>query len=354
MEFTLRQRVGSALCDWPRFEGRLRSSWPAICNRHEKLDEAPDGNGFACAWQWTSELHVANVFPRLGGRLLSRALEDWPIEFSDEAPGASLQPDVSFVVGHRGGSRVPQLLATLSTLAAQRGVSHECIVVEQSTHQEVRDQLPAWVRYLHTPLPNGDVPFCRAWALNAGARMARGELLVFHDNDMLAPAAYAACALRKFRDGFEAINLKRFVFYMREHDSARIQSDLRLDGAGPPAGVVQNLEAGGSVAVGRDAFFEIGGYDESFVGWGGEDNEFWERALLRRTWPYANLPIVHLWHASQPGKARRDNPTLQRYAALSAQPPSERIALLKSRDFGRSDMLSVPWPTLPAPSVRAA
>ena len=34
---------------------------------------------------------------------------------------------------------------------------------------------------------------------------------------------------------------------------------------------------GGTIALEREAYFEIGGYDECFVGWGGEDNEFFQR-----------------------------------------------------------------------------
>ena len=45
-------------------------------------------------------------------------------------------------------------------------------------------RLPDWVRYLHTPIPEG-MPYSRAWAFNVGARAGRGEVLVFHDNDML-------------------------------------------------------------------------------------------------------------------------------------------------------------------------
>jgi hypothetical protein len=65
--------------------------------------------------------------------------------------------------------------------------------------------------------------------------------------------------------------------------------------------------------------------DESFVGWGGEDNEFWERAQGLRVWPWTNLPLIHLWHDAQPGKHRGATQALQRYRALSQVDPSGRI-----------------------------
>ena len=93
----------------------------------------------------------------------------------------------------------------------------------------------------------------------------------------------------------------------------------------------------------RTAFLAIGGYDESFVGWGGEDNEFWERAHTRRVWPYGYLPIVHLWHAAQPRKTDPDNPTVRHYEKLSGTPIEDRVAELNQRSFGRAERLSVEW-----------
>jgi GT2 family glycosyltransferase len=229
--------------------------------------------------------------------------------------------------------------------------------VEQSIKEEVKASLPNWVRYIHTPLPRPDLPYCRSWALNVGAREAKGKVLILHDNDFLVPVDYASDVLSKFNSGNEVIQPKRFMFYLSQKGTERIfakhvkgfinQHDSnncchredRRDAAissfknkiaSPPAEarndampkglmaaheisfrliiqiaperIVQNLEAGGSIAVGRDAYFAIGGFDESFIGWGGEDNEFWDRAQTRKVCPYGFLPLVHLWHPGQPDK----------------------------------------------------
>jgi len=186
------------------------------------------------------------------------------------------------------------------------------------------------------------MPYCRSWTLNVGARAARGKLLVLHDNDMLVPQAYASELWARSQEGYEVINLKRFIFYLTEaHSSAVCAGDRRLDARTAEA-IVQNLEAGGSAAMSREAFFAIGGYDEAFVGWGGEANEFWQRALTRKAWPYAYLPIVHLWHAPQPGK--QQNPlTVQRYQTLAAVAPEQRIADLVQRKFGEAQRMDQPW-----------
>ena len=354
MGYGLKQRAGAIVLDWPRYEWGLRTSWLHICNRNERLQTSPDGRGVECEWQWTSDLHAAKVFPSLGSRLMERALKDWPIEFDKPAEPINSPVQVSFIIGHRGGQRLPHLLATLGTIASQGGVVSECIVVEQSEQSEIQGHLPPWVRYVHSPLPTANIPYCRAWTLNVGARMANGKLLIFHDNDLLVPKSYAAECWARYQEGFEVINLKRFIFYLEEKHSSKIQLRREFDLSQPPVVIMQNAEAGGSLAVARDAFFAIGGYDESFVGWGGEDNEFWERAQTRRVWSYGYLPIVHLWHAAQPRKTDLDNPTLRHYEKLSSMAVVDRIAELNKRNFGQTERLSVDWTSaISAPNVKA-
>jgi hypothetical protein len=266
----------------------------------------------------------------MGLRLMQRALRDWPFEWQSEPAKKSGKIDISFIIGHRGTARLPHLLATLQTIAAQRFVSLECIVVEQSLTPEIRETLPDWVRYTHTPLPCPDMPYCRSWAFNVAARLAKGDVLVFHDNDMLLPQDYAAEMLARYREGYEVINLKRFIFYLNEDLSRRITSSGALLQNQAPDTVVQNLEAGGSIAVGKDAYFAIGGFDEAFVGWGGEDNEFWERAQTRKVWPYGYLPLIHLWHEAQSEKLMQHRDTAGLYENKSTIPVDQRIIELSS------------------------
>lgn len=349
MNYSLRQKLGAIVYDLPRFLWAMRpsqsrshtqASWVLMRNRNERLIPNNNDRGVACDWQWTSDLHLAKVFPHLGLRLMKRALRDWPIESRDEPapPGGEDSPAVSFVIGHRGTERLPHLLATLRSIAAQRGVSFECIVVEQSPAPEVKGDLPSWVRYIHTPLPYASMPYSRAWAFNVGARMAQGERLILHDNDILVPQDYAAQLTTRFDEGYEVINLKRFIFFLNESHSKRMLSERRSLTSTAPETIMQNAEGGGSVAVSRKAYFAIGGFDEAFVGWGGEDVEFWGRAKTLRCWHFGYLPLVHLWHEPQPGKrAINGNGELtarlieERQAIL----PLVRIEELRKRDFGR-------------------
>ena len=136
---------------------------------------------------------------------------------------------------------------------------------------------------------------------------SRGACL--HDNDMLIPADYGREVLERAREGYEVSNLQRFIFYLTASHSSKTLSGRKMLSQCVPESVVQNLDGGGSLAMTREAYFGIGGFDESFIGWGGEDNEFWQRAQTRRVWAFGYLPTVHLWHANQSGKNEEERPT---------------------------------------------
>src|ERR1043166_7664115 len=183
---SLRQLIGALIYDWPLYRNVRRSGhWELMRNRNERI--TPDGRGVRCEWTFTSDLHIAKVFPSTGETLMRMAFAQWPVETRD-GPERAEAPLVSFVIGHRGVSRLPHLLTTLRSIAGQR-VPIECIVVEQDRERVVEAQLPPWVRYVFMPC---ETDYNRAAAFNAGVEAARSEFVVLHDNDIVVPTAYAS------------------------------------------------------------------------------------------------------------------------------------------------------------------
>ena len=336
----LREQLGVWLKDRWRWERALRSGsrrYLALTNRRETLEAAPDGSGYACRWTHTSSLHAPRLQPKLGQRLLGRALADAPIGRCSAPPVGEGAPELSVLIGHRGLERLPLLLATLDSLAAQEGVNLECLVIEQDHQPRIAASLPDWVRHLHAPLPDREAPYNRSHTFNAGARAARAPVLLLHDNDMLVPRGYARRLLERIAAGYEVVNPKRFVFYLCQLHSQAVLAEGASFDQQPAEVIVQNLEAGGSMAITRRAYCQLGGMDEAFSGWGGEDNEFWDRCLTLPTWIWGYEPIVHLWHPGQPLKGQRDNPNLDRARNLLRLSPQERILQLRQRRHERGE-----------------
>ena len=338
----LRTTLGAVVLDLPRFlrcaflsPGRPRSpGWAWNRNRDDQIVPGPNGEGIVCQWEFTRSLHVTKMFPIVSGLLLRRMLSDYPIQLLEQPVPAASEggPVVSFVIGHRGSVRLPHLLLTLKSIAGQNGIPIECIVVEQSNEQQILQHLPTWVRYHHIRTPSPDYLYNRSWALNEGCKLARGRILVLHDGDMLVPADYALEMQYQIDAGFDVANLKRFIAYLDESSSKVVFSSQRVNGPLRSEEMIQNLCAGGSIGVTKDAYFGIGAMDEEFVGWGGEDTEFWDRCQTLRVANHTYMPIVHLWHSSQPGKAAVKGlgaSTADLFTRRMKIPTADRIAQLR-------------------------
>jgi hypothetical protein len=327
-----REHLGVWLKDRWRYERRLRSrtkAYLALTNRNERLAKAPDGDGYGCLWQYTSDLHAPRLQTGLGLRLLRRCLDDAPIERRLAPDPFEGSPQLTVLIGHRGVERLPLLLATLESFAAQEQLQLECVVIEQDQTSRIATLLPRWVRHVLAPLADPQAPYNRSHTFNVGAAHARSPVLLLHDNDMLVPRGYGRRILERISRGYEVVNPKRYIFYLSRQHSLKVVEQAAAYDEHPAEAIVQNLEAGGSMAITTSAYRSIGGMDERFVGWGGEDNEFWDRCRTRPTWIWGYEPIVHLWHASQPLKQTALNPNIELCRELSSVPVQERIDRLR-------------------------
>jgi len=339
----IKEYAGVMLKDFGRYHRALAGNehvangdplWLHLCNRNEVLAVNPNGPGVRCPWRWTSDLHACNVRPSLGRMLATRAAADWPVRFTDHCESAG-PPEVSFIIAHEGIKRMDHVVWTIRSILAQAEVCVECIVVDQSREPSLNDLLPSSVRLLHRPRPSGLEGWRKAWAFNQGAREAGGNILVFHDGDIVCPTGYAQSLFQTIGDN-GAASIQRFLFNLNQTDTESLFRSGNWPHQLQPERVRQNWE-GGTIAVKREAFFKLGGYDEGFVGWGGEDNEFFNRCKSVGHFTFGFVPFVHLWHASQVDKHITDNRNISQILnerlLIDTQ---QRISELTARKFGDS------------------
>ncbi|MDH6106149.1 glycosyltransferase family 2 protein [Anabaenopsis tanganyikae CS-531] len=336
---TLKEQLGCWLNERWKTELVLRSpklaqllglSWLDLCNRSEVLQPDLITGGRICQWQFSSRLTVARFFPEVGGRLLHHCLTDWPINLQPvNTIRESRNPEVSIIVGVRGKSRLPQFFACLASLQAQEGIDYEIIVVEQSWENEFEKILPRGVKYFHQKSPTSNAPYNRSWAFNFGVKKAQGKNVVLHDADMLVPKKFAISIANILSTGLDAVRLPRFIFYLDQHTSEFIQKKHILPTQFAVSEVIANNRT--PIATTKDVYLEIGGHDEDFWGWGGEDDEFMDRLRTFKISEGAYLPIIHLWHPASPQKANgdRNNQILIQKMTCSSQ---VRINTLKQKN----------------------
>ena len=176
-----------------------------------------------------------------------------------------------------------------------------------------RDELFGWVlRWWQANFPdvqtctgrNFDSPFHRGKARNDAATWAERDLLIIADADTV-PEAGAV------REGLEMVAENRapwvipygqLSYYNLTEDFTREFIKLRPEDTQLPVFEEDDWDHqltawAGVLILPKIAFQAVGGYDERFIGWGGEDNAF-QLALDKMVGTHArvNGSVAHLWH----------------------------------------------------------
>jgi GT2 family glycosyltransferase len=157
--------------------------------------------------------------------------------------------------------------------------------------------------------PSPVEPFSRAAAKNAGAKLAKMweyDTIIFHDADMIVEQqAYEDLIAKAQETGKLVVGFTEYRAL--EKAATAWVTDGMVDPWSAQVGkTLSGFSRGGIIAVTVEAFYDIGGYDERFRGWGCEDWAFSIAASTARG-PFERLayPAVHLWH--EHGSATQDD-----------------------------------------------
>lgn len=177
------------------------------------------------------------------------------------------------------------------------------IVVE---HAPVRNLVPSNLppgvtcRFIHD-----DGPFNKGRAMNAGFRLSDGEVVAFGDADMVMPPELLDRARLACAHGMDAVNPYHRLVDLSEQetrdlDTASLPPPSMCSIAGEDRTGYREVPcfAGGVFVVRGDFYQAIGGMDESFRGWGGEDNAMSTKIerMTRRCAVAKEGTAFHLWH----------------------------------------------------------
>ena len=196
--------------------------------------------------------------------------------------------------------RRENLLAVLGWLAGVGGI--ETIVVEQDAAPALEAGFAPAARIVFARNPG---PFNKGWGLNVAARSAQAPVLALGDADVLAPGGFEAALEACLRDADAAKPYRRIVDLTPE-ESARVCAGAwdfvpERPADAPPDRQAQGEHVsfgGGLFLVRRDLFGRLGGFDERFRGWGGEDDAMTLKLARSgaRLVELGERPALHLWH----------------------------------------------------------
>jgi len=185
-----------------------------------------------------------------------------------------------------------------------------------------------------------DATFTRATAINAAVTRANGDLIIAADPDSLVPADPSlvdALAVASAADGL-VIPHDQYL-YLTPAATADVYGGADLWAMGPQHCEFHGRNGQGNVVVfHRSVWQKVGGLDERFPLWGGDDAAF-SYATHALVGPMVRLPgpMVHLWHhrlpQSEPGHPgyAEQFALLAQYRDAAAQGPDAVRALVEAR-----------------------
>jgi glycosyltransferase involved in cell wall biosynthesis len=246
-------------------------------------------------------------------------------------------PQISIIVCTY--QRPANLRRVLASIAGQRGVDgqFEVVVADDGSTDETPEIVQQFRKSVHFPVHFTTHPhsgFCPGRARNEGVAASRGEYVLLLDGDCMLPRDHIQIQLAKRRPGV-----------------VRVGDSIRLD-PGPSASVSEEFASRGrlarlasiaerariklraakstfynlrnhpdrprlianNVALWKRDYERVNGFDQSYVGWGAEDDDFGFR--LRRAGLQLRTILwwttcYHLWHPRDPsapaGRTGGDN-----------------------------------------------
>lgn len=235
-------------------------------------------------------------------------------------PARDRSSGLTVVVGVRAApgetERRRNARAALASLASQdlERSRYRVVVVEQDAEPRLADLAPLADRYVFAYNPG---LYNRGWGFNVGAALvgpAAGALCLL-DADLLVPPDFLSRGLAALRGGARALLPYREVLYLDEAATLQAIAERLADpgAAVDPARLTGRrftTSQGGALWVDAALYHAVGGFDERFRGWGGEDREICQR-LERAAGVLPRLDgcLLHLDHPrpDESGEAARAN-----------------------------------------------
>lgn len=241
-------------------------------------------------------------------------------------------PSVSYVIPFRdNGDRSPSIAGVVNNIRAQKFPDIQIIIAEQDSNTKIDVKTLTPITY--NLVQASDTPFNKSKAFNRGVSLADHDCLILHDADIAIQADYTNRIWAVLLEN-EACHLGKHVVYLDQESTNILNSGFSNDFSCER--LIGYFE-GGSLACRKLAYWNIGGFNENFWGYGCEDTEFFYRLSNGSKW-YENrhLDFIHLWHSRVGGWTNHHDTNKKIQVQLFALPLQQCIQdqVVRARNSG--------------------
>jgi glycosyltransferase involved in cell wall biosynthesis len=201
----------------------------------------------------------------------------------------------TYIIGYRHKTdRFNLLKRTLDWINAFSGA--QVIVVEQDKHSKI-SHLNLKCQHIFI---KSDKPYNRSWAFNVGLKAAKTDIIVCGDSDMIIEPNDFITGLNKLKE-FEMVSPNnKLIDLTYEELNLPLKDIFNINRVGRGELDNQKINMNSGISIYRkDALIKIGGWNENFIGWGGEDDFQSIKVKNFLTWTELNAKCYHLWHQKE-------------------------------------------------------
>jgi predicted glycosyltransferase involved in capsule biosynthesis len=224
----------------------------------------------------------------------------------------------TYIIGYRHKSdRLQNLRRVLDWINGFAGV--EVLLIEQDKHSKI-SHLNLKAKHIFT---KSNMPFNKSWAFNVGLKYSNSNIIVFGDSDLIMEPNQFIAALT-IMNQYEMVNPYNSVIDLTQQESTLpIEQMIQVNRPGRGETDIQKVPLCGGICLFRkDAIYKIGGWNEDFWSWGGEDD--FQSIKVKQLLNYTELQAkcYHLYHEkAQPDMKwyQRNLQILQKTSNLSKE-----------------------------------
>ncbi len=242
-------------------------------------------------------------------------------------PNQSSEYKFTYIIGYRHSSeRIFNLKRVLDWITRFNGV--EVIIVEQDSTPKLHTFSIFGFKHIFT---KSNMPYNRSWAFNVGMKASTTQIVVFGDSDLIMDPNEFIKSLNLINQ-YECVSPYTSVLDLNQGES-NLSFDKLTSIPRPGRGETDNQKinlCGGIVMYRKDSIYRIGGWNERFIGWGGEDNyqEYKTKNLM--SWAENKAKCFHLWHTRPSPENNLYMKTMELLNKLVSMPIDDTVKLIRA------------------------
>lgn len=203
-------------------------------------------------------------------------------------------PKITYVIAYQHKpDRLLNLRRVLEWLQPFQGL--EILIVEQDKKSKIAELN---LRAKHIFIKS-NMPFNKSWAFNVATKYVTTPIIIFGDSDLVMHPNSFIQSVQQL-DFYDCVNPYNSVIDLTPQESQMdLNTILKIDriGRGEAADDIQKVPlCGGIIMFKKEKLYEIGGFNESFYGWGAEDDFQSMKVKTFLTYTTMSNKCYHLYH----------------------------------------------------------